>query len=248
VEAGFFKLKFSYAVGASVFLHGALAIGLAMPSMRGEVRNAAAPRTTQAIQARVLALPSSAIPMPVSSELGLSPPAAALAIQSTQAPNQSTVAAALAQPSPNFKGDKAAIPAPPLGKTTPLSTSTIALAVPAALPPLPAIASHDGIKDSVTLDSRPQLLSNVVIEYPLNANNREGIVTLELTLAIGGKVDHIEVLKATPSGFFESAAMKGFQGAQFTPGLFQGLGVKARLIVEVEFMPTNRGGSVAGPK
>ena len=109
-------------------------------------------------------------------------------------------------------------------------------------------ATTDGIKDSALLDSSPQLLSDVVIEYPLSANDREGVVTLELILESSGKVRKASVIKATPAGFFEAAAVKGFQSARFSPGLFQGLGVETRLLVEVDFMPTNRGGSVAGPK
>jgi TonB family protein len=222
--------------------------------MRGEVQNRASPSSAGAIQARVLALPDSALPVPASSDVGIPPPTVALAVQDTQAP---------ARPATDFKSDKADLLNSTSGKTTSLQTSTSAVAAPVALPPSPvkiavpvpaalptppARTGNDGIKDSATLDSRPKLLSDVVIEYPLAANNREGVVTLELTLAISGKVDQVEVLKATSPGFFESAAIRGFQGAQFTPGLFQGLGVKARLIVEVEFMPTNRGGSVAGPK
>jgi TonB family protein len=194
----------------------------------------------------MLALTSSVLAVPVSNDVTVSTVAVPEAVQSTQAPAQSS-AATSSQHVFEFKSDKAGLPSSVLVKTPTLLTSTVTLTVPPAQS-ASAKTNNDGVKDSATLDSRPQLLSDVVIEYPLTANNREGIVTLELTLAIGGKVDYVEVLKATPPGFFESAAIKGFQNAQFTPGLFQGLGVKARLVVEVEFMPTNRGGLVAGPK
>jgi outer membrane biosynthesis protein TonB len=61
-------------------------------------------------------------------------------------------------------------------------------------------------------------------------------------------VEDVTVVKATPPGFFEAAAIAGFRNARFTPGLLGGLGVKSRMVIEVEFMPTNRGGSVSGQK
>jgi protein TonB len=100
----------------------------------------------------------------------------------------------------------------------------------------------DPVRDSASLDSSPELLSSVTLEYPMNANNREGLVTLAITVGGDGRVDEVRVVKAIPAGFFEAAAIAGFQNARFTPGMLGGVGVKSRMVIEVEFMPTNRGG------
>jgi TonB family protein len=104
------------------------------------------------------------------------------------------------------------------------------------------VATSETVRDSASLDSSPELLSSVTLEYPMNANNREGLVTLAITVAGDGRVDDVRVVKAIPSGFFEAAAIAGFQNARFTPGMLGGVGVKSRMVIEVEFMPTNRGG------
>jgi periplasmic protein TonB len=111
-----------------------------------------------------------------------------------------------------------------------------------------SISSKEIVKDSASLDASLQLLSPVTLEYPVTAGDREGVVRLEITVGRDGKVENVIVVNAAPPGYFEAAAIAGFEKAQFTPGLFQGLSVKSRMLVEVEFMPTNRGGAVAGPK
>jgi protein TonB len=113
--------------------------------------------------------------------------------------------------------------------------------------PVPPVASEK-VLDSAALDASPVLVSPVTLEYPLSANNREGVVTLAIVVTGNGTVEDVSVVKATPPGFFEAAAVAGFRNARFTPGLLGGLGVKSRMVIEVEFMPTNRGGSVAGQK
>jgi TonB family protein len=74
------------------------------------------------------------------------------------------------------------------------------------------------------------------------------VVALEIVVLGTGEVDSVRVLKATPAGFFEDAAITGFKNAKFSPGILGGLGVKSRMEIEVEFMPTNRGGGVAGQR
>lgn len=114
---------------------------------------------------------------------------------------------------------------------------------------LPARASGvEAIADSASLDSSPTLISPVTLEYPLSANNREGIVTLALVIGVDGRVVEASVVNANPAGFFDAAALSGFEQAQFIPGMAGGIYVKSRMLIEVEFMPTNRGGTVAGPK
>ena len=109
-------------------------------------------------------------------------------------------------------------------------------------------SKEEKIFDQGALDASPVVLSNVVLEYPAGANNREGRVSLEIVILGTGAVESVKVLKAVPPGFFEDAAVTGFKNAKFSPGLLGGLGVKSRMEIEVEFMPTNRGGSVSGQR
>lgn len=114
--------------------------------------------------------------------------------------------------------------------------------------PNPVPVASEAVPDSAALDASPVLVSSVTLEYPLSANNREGVVTLAIVIAGDGHVEDVTVVKAVPAGFFEAAALAGFRAARFTPGLLGGIGVKSRMLVEVEFMPTNRGGAVSGQK
>jgi len=120
-----------------------------------------------------------------------------------------------------------------------------------AVPQASAVAvdvQEEKILEQGALDASPVILSNVILEYPAAANNREGLVSLEIVILGTGAVESVKVLKAVPPGFFEEAAITGFKNAKFSPGLLGGLGVKSRMEVEVEFMPTNRGGSVSGQR
>ena len=118
---------------------------------------------------------------------------------------------------------------------------------PKAAQVVPA-APADSIANADSLDVSPTVLSSVTLEYPVAANNREGVVTLAIVVAGDGRVEDVSVLKATPPGFFEAAAIAGFKSARFSPGLLGGVGVKSRMVVEVEFMPLNRGGAVSGQR
>ena len=136
------------------------------------------------------------------------------------------------------------------------SQQTTPSAAPAAVAPTPlataqvaaVAASHETIYDQSALDASPVVLSNVVLEYPTAADNREGLVSLEIVILGTGEVESVKVLKAVPAGFFEEAAITGFKNASFSPGLLGGLGVKSRMDIEVEFMPTNRGATVSGQR
>ncbi|WP_233505830.1 energy transducer TonB [Rhodoferax lacus] len=144
---------------------------------------------------------------------------------------------ATADPDPGaVQAEPVAVPA-----VAPLPTLQAAAAAPAPL------ATERVYSDS-ELDASPTVVSSVTLEYPLAANNREGTVTLAIVVAGNGTVEDVSVVSAVPPGFFEAAAIAGFKQAQFSPGLLGGLGVKSRLVVQVEFMPMNRGGSVAGQR
>jgi periplasmic protein TonB len=249
-------LKFVHAIYLSAALHGAAIVAVYFSRAHVETGGVASPPVTS-IQARVMTyqktpavetvvinaaaaqatLPTSiATPAPAAVEQAA--PKASVAMSNTNADVKFTVPAAAQSASAPRPVDATPKPMPtsaPLTPSVPASSATVA-------------DKGETIKDSASLEASPKLLSNVVLEYPLSAKDREGVVTLALTLGLDGKVQEVSVVSATVPGFFEEAAITGFKNAQFTPSFFQGLGVKVRMVVEVEFMPINRGGSVAGPK
>lgn len=127
-------------------------------------------------------------------------------------------------------------------------SSSIATPSKTSLEEVFVVAAAETVIDSSSLDVSPTIISSVTLEYPLSANGREGIVTLAIVIGGDGNVEEVNVVKAVPVGFFEAAAIAGFRNARFTPGLLGGVGVKSRMVIDVEFTPTNRGGSVAGQK
>jgi TonB family protein len=253
-------LKFVHAIYLSVALHGAAMVALYFSRAHVETGGVASPPVTS-LQARVMTYQKSpavdtvvlnapaaqpTLPTPIATP---APAAVAPAVEQV-APKPSVV---LSSPNADVKFSVPAAAqlasAPKPTELTPKPTATVAPLTPTVPASSATLADKaEMVKDSASLEASPKLLSNVVLEYPLSAKDREGVVTLALTLGLDGKVQEVSVVGATVPGFFEEAAIAGFKNAQFTPSFFQGLGVKVRMVVEVEFMPLNRGGSVAGPK
>lgn len=96
------------------------------------------------------------------------------------------------------------------------------------------------------LDPPPRLLSEIDLVYPESAGLREGRVVLRILINERGIVDNVMVTQAFPKEFFDEAAMAAFRTALFSPGKFLGVPVKSQLLIEVEFLPTNRGANVSG--
>jgi periplasmic protein TonB len=253
-------LKFVHAIYLSVALHGVATVAVYFPRAQVETGGAASPPVTS-LQARVMTYQKSSavetvvvdapaaqptLPTPIATP---APAAVAPAVEQV-APQPSVV---ISSPNADVKFTAPAAvqraSAPKPIELTPKPTPSVAPLTP-TVPASSATLADKGemVKDSASLEASPKLLSNVVLEYPLSAKDREGVVTLALTLGLDGKVQEVSVVSATVPGFFEEAAIAGFKDAQFTPSFFQGLGVKVRMVVEVEFMPINRGGAVAGPK
>ena len=91
------------------------------------------------------------------------------------------------------------------------------------------------------LDRQPQLLNEIAIVYPAAAGVQEGRVTLRLLISETGAIDEVAVMHAEPKGFFEEAALSAFAPAEFAPAEVLGKPVKSQFLVEVEFVPFNRG-------
>lgn len=223
-------MRINHAAFASVMLHAALVAGL-LYAPTADLSNRVNP-PLPSLQARLLTYQMPAVagelaPPQVADAPGLKPAEPSPAVdsnKSNQVIQSDSNAKAMAAPKPDV--------ANPVTPTTTKSTGT----------------SGTAVFESAALDASPAVQSDITIEYPLSANNREGVVLLAITVAADGWVESVVVVKATPAGFFEAAAIKGFQNARFSAGTIAGIGVKSRLVVEVEFTPINRGGGVSGQR
>lgn len=109
-------------------------------------------------------------------------------------------------------------------------------------PPQPATTRDTpGHRGGVGLGKQPRLLSDISLDYPASAGDREGRVTLRIVVSTAGSVDDIVVINSDPPGVFDSAAINAFSSARFAPGEMLGVPVKAAIVVEVDFLPTSRG-------
>lgn len=99
---------------------------------------------------------------------------------------------------------------------------------------------------TVGLDPPPRPLKEIEPEYPKEGNLQVGTVVLRLLINEQGIPDDVAVVRASPKGVFENAAITAFRAAKFSPGKFLGLAVKSQMTIEVEFTPINRGGVVSG--
>lgn len=96
------------------------------------------------------------------------------------------------------------------------------------------------------LDPGPQPIGEIEPEYPDSGHSREGTVVLRILISETGHVDDVAVVRSTPTGAFEEAAIEAFAKALFSPGRAAGTPVKSQITVEVQFVPINRGGRVSG--
>ena len=153
---------------------------------------------------------------------------------------------------PALRGDPLA-PAPPVvapppaevpSPTPPDATKT----PPAETKPAPdkALPAAPDYAFGVRLDPGPRPLEAIEPEYPDAVNLREGTVVLRLLISDTGHVDNVAVVRAEPRGVFEQAAIDAFTRARFSPGLAAGTPVKSQIMVEVNFVPINRGARVSG--
>lgn len=96
------------------------------------------------------------------------------------------------------------------------------------------------------LDQGPTPLHDIEPVYPIEAELQDGRVILRLLIDEMGSVDQAEVVRATPSGLFENAAIEAFGSAKFSPGMLLGVPVKSQVTIEVRFAPINKGEAVSG--
>ena len=139
----------------------------------------------------------------------------------------------LESPAPGETVSPAALPAAATGRTSSDEESA-------------RLARHASYALASLLDVPPMPLSDIQPDYPESAGNQQGTVVLRLFISASGEVDELFVVRALPSGFFEEAALTAFAPARFSPGMHHGRAVKSQMVVEVQFVPFNRGAGVSG--
>jgi len=108
-----------------------------------------------------------------------------------------------------------------------------------SLPPAPDYRS------SIGLDPPPRPLQDIQPEYPEDGDLQVGTVVLRLLISDQGLLDDVAVVRSSPAGIFENAAVAAFQAAKFSPGKLLGTPVKSQMTVEIEFTPIH-GAAAAG--
>lgn len=117
------------------------------------------------------------------------------------------------------KREKAAPKAKPA--PTPLPRPAVSSA-PAG--PVPRNVGGLSAYDNDALDQRPSITRRVAPEYPTKARrmNVQGTVTVQLVVDTAGKPRNCVVVKATPGGYFEEAALDAARSMRFVPGKLKG--------------------------
>ena len=112
---------------------------------------------------------------------------------------------------------------------TPQAPQAPAIGAPSPLVP---VAPTAPAPTAPLTNAAPQPISQPGPTYPRRAleAEREGVVRLRLSIAPDGHVAAAEVLRAEPSGWFESAAKDGVQRWRYEPSEFGGTAE-----VDVEF-------------
>jgi protein TonB len=95
-------------------------------------------------------------------------------------------------------------------------------------------------------DRGPQPLDDIEPEFPAVAGTRGGTVTLRLVVSDRGVVESVEVVRSSPPGLFDAAAVAAFGQARFSPGLKAGVPVRSEVLYEVSFAPVGRGSETSG--
>jgi protein TonB len=91
--------------------------------------------------------------------------------------------------------------------------------------------------DGTDLDEAPRELARVRPVYPYRARQRgvEGEVTVKLLVRADGTVGEIEVLAATPRGYFEDSVLRTAEDWRFAPGRIAGEAVASWVVTTLRF-------------
>jgi periplasmic protein TonB len=125
-------------------------------------------------------------------------------------------------------------PAQPVGTVTGLGDATSAIAEPLPPPPPPPVKTD--VPRPVGGDIRPPTkIKDVRPEYPplAIASRTQGIVIVETTIGVDGRVINARVLRSVP--LLDDAALAAVRQWEFTPTLLNGTPVPVVMTVTVNF-------------
>lgn len=74
-------------------------------------------------------------------------------------------------------------------------------------------------------------------DYPVDAEQVRGRVTILLLVNEEGSVDQYRIQDAEPPGVFDASVIAAFTTVRYAPGLITGYKVKGQLLAEVSFEP-----------
>lgn len=85
------------------------------------------------------------------------------------------------------------------------------------------------------LDQRPRITRRVEPEYPAKARrmNVQGTVLVQMVVDAAGQPRNCTIVRATPDGFFEKAALSAARQMRFAPGKIRGQAVNT--VVQLPF-------------
>ena len=141
-----------------------------------------------------------------------------------------------AKPEPVQTAPAAAEPSP--SESTPREPPQVASIVPPR-----EIAGFSAPQDKyftlAEIDVRPHPINEVDLVYPVRAYalRTRGKVVLTIFISAEGSVDEIRIIKSTPPGVFEEAAVTATLALKFSPGMRYGQRVKSQQTIEVDFDP-----------
>ena len=107
------------------------------------------------------------------------------------------------------------------------------LAAAQALPLLPGPQYFSAAE----LDQRPFAVTNITLDYPVDARPREVTVVARILINEAGQADEVQILSPAAEGGFDGLVKRAFGGASYRPGQRNHRPVKSQITVEVTFVP-----------
>lgn len=91
-----------------------------------------------------------------------------------------------------------------------------------------------GLKE---VDEPPRVLQSVKPDYPLKARRMmiEGEVVARFVVGKDGSIEDIQIISATPEGYFERSVIEALKKWKFSPGKYRGQAVKTLVVLPVKF-------------
>lgn len=127
---------------------------------------------------------------------------------------------------------------PQLTVPSPLSPDLPAVVIPAPDLDAPAGPALGGLVFlGADLDEEPRAVVRTPPPYPYRARQRriDGNVRVKLLVHADGSISDVEILEASPEGYFEDTVLRTVPGWRFSPGRIAGEAVASWVVTNVRF-------------